>query len=340
MIIPRITVLMAVHDGERFLPQTLASISAQTLTDYEFVIVDDCSRDASPAILSAAASSDDRIRIHTNAANMGLTRSLNRGLEAAQGRYITRIDADDVAHPERLAMQAEFLDSHPDHVLVGSNEIVIDATGRTVRHGRGELDAAAFRYLSAYSPPIVHSSACFRRATLLAKNLVYDETKHTAQDFDFWLKLQQHGYGHRLPQRLVSVRQHGASISATRCREQSETAVDISGRALIDRCGKISPERLRALAAFVTAGEVPHKGLSDVVATAFAVERAFLEQMEAGRETRRAVRRLTVNTLMKGVWRAFGNDSPTWLRSQLHLLRQRPITTATELCAIAARRLS
>ena len=115
---PRVTVLMAVYNGERFLAEAVASILDQTFRDFEFLIVNDGSTDRSREIILSFG--DPRIRLVDNPENIGLTRSLNRGLELAKGGLIARQDADDISLPERLEREIGFLDGNPKAAIVGS----------------------------------------------------------------------------------------------------------------------------------------------------------------------------------------------------------------------------
>src|SRR5262245_14732681 len=110
---PRISVVMSVYDGARFVDEAVASIRSQTYSNFEFIIVDDGSRDATPEILSKHADEDSRVRV-VSQQNRGLIESLHRCFGEATGEFIARMDADDVAKPERLEKQIQYLDSNPD----------------------------------------------------------------------------------------------------------------------------------------------------------------------------------------------------------------------------------
>src|SRR5262245_60671731 len=103
---------MAVHNGEKYLRQAINSMLGQTFTDFEFIIVNDCSTDNTAQVINSYH--DPRIRIITNEQNLGLTRSLNLALDAASGEYIARLDCDDVSLPERLERQVAYMDKHPE----------------------------------------------------------------------------------------------------------------------------------------------------------------------------------------------------------------------------------
>src|SRR5690606_37374672 len=127
---PRVTVLLAVHNGERYIQEAIDSILAQTFGDFELLIVNDGSTDATRDLVLSY--SDDRIRLVDNDHNIGLPKSLNRGLRLAKGRYIARLDADDISEPDRLAAQVSFLQANPDVAMVGSWYRKIDGEGNTL----------------------------------------------------------------------------------------------------------------------------------------------------------------------------------------------------------------
>src|SRR5258705_775698 len=113
---PQVSVLLPVWNGERHLAAAIESVLGQSFTDFELLIVDDGSTDGSAALIRRYG--DERIRLFENEKNLGVTRSLNLGLAQARGRYVARMDADDLSAPERLARQVAFLDSHPEVALV------------------------------------------------------------------------------------------------------------------------------------------------------------------------------------------------------------------------------
>src|SRR5262245_35822647 len=123
----KLSVLMSVLNGEAYLRLAVDSILAQTFQDFEFIIVDNASSDSTTSILDSYR--DDRIVRLRNDTVLSLTQSLNRGLRSARGAYVARMDADDIASPVRLARQVDFLDEHPDVVLVASHVRLIDRNG-------------------------------------------------------------------------------------------------------------------------------------------------------------------------------------------------------------------
>jgi glycosyltransferase involved in cell wall biosynthesis len=213
---------MAVHNGADYVGDAVASVLAQTFRDFEFLIVDDGSTDRSASII--ASFGDERVRLVTNAENLGLTRSLNRGLELARGELIARQDADDRSHPVRLARQVEFMDAQPDVVVVGSQARFINASG-AVMSGPGwhKLHSAlGVRWQVMFDSPFVHTAVMFRRSIVWTQHGGYDASFRTSQDYELWSRLARQYSLCNLPETLVDLRLHDRSISSTRTRDNVE----------------------------------------------------------------------------------------------------------------------
>ena len=211
------TVLTSVHNDLRYLPQAVDSILRQSFEDFEFLILDDASTDGARDYL--AALTDPRVRLVRNECNLGLTRSLNRGLDLARGTYIARMDADDVAMPERLARQVQFLEAHPDVGIVGSSRVLIDEAGETIAHAPAAETDARIRWKCLLGNPFAHPAVMIRRDVLERHALRYDERYRTAQDYELWTRLLAVTKGHNLREPLIQYRLR-AGISRTSRPEQ------------------------------------------------------------------------------------------------------------------------
>jgi hypothetical protein len=212
-----VTVLMSVHDDLRYLPQAVDSILRQSFEDFEFLILDDGSADGSGDYLNALT--DPRVRLVRNETNLGLTCSLNRGLDVACGRYIARMDADDVAMPQRLARQVEFLEAHAEVGVVGSSRVLIDEAGDVVAEAPAAETDLRIRWKCLLGNPFAHPAVMIRRDVLERHALRYDETYRTAQDYELWTRLLAVAKGHNLPEPLIGYRLR-AGISRTSKPEQ------------------------------------------------------------------------------------------------------------------------
>jgi hypothetical protein len=222
---PRVSVLMSVHNGARYLRDAVDSLLAQTFTSFELLVVDDASSDDTAAIL--ASYSDRRLRVITNESNIGLTKSLNKALRESRGELIARQDGDDRSRPERLRKQVEFLDRHREVVLIGTGARTIDPSGALVRarmHHRAQTPLGV-RWQLLFGNPFTHSSVMFRRAVVLDQLGGYDETYYYNQDFELWSRVIAGHDACNLAEELVDYRMHSESIAGRREAEVIESRI-------------------------------------------------------------------------------------------------------------------
>ena len=204
---PALTVLMPVHNGERYLRDAVASILGQTFRDFEFVIVDDGSTDGTAAIL--ASFDDPRIRVIASPSCEGIARALNRGLAASSAPLVARQDADDLSHPRRLELQLAFLRDHPHVVLLGTQVRLIGH--RTALGWWRARTHDGIRFQSMFDNPFIHGSVVFRRDAAGA----YDASLASAEDYDLWSRIAAAHRVANLPQKLVHYRIHPGSTATT-----------------------------------------------------------------------------------------------------------------------------
>jgi glycosyltransferase involved in cell wall biosynthesis len=207
---PKVSILMPVYNGEKFLPEAIESMLGQTFTDFEFMIIDDGSTDNSVAIIQSYQ--ENRIRLLRNECNLGITESLNKGLAAAQGELICRMDADDVSLPERLETQVKFLDEHPDVAMVGTWVILIDSNGKEIEREHYPVTSEQiFRKIFIHNP-FAHSTVLIRRSAINEVG-VYDPQFLHNEDYDLWLRVSAKFKGANIPQQLVRRRIHEKNIT-------------------------------------------------------------------------------------------------------------------------------
>lgn len=221
---PRISVLLAVHNGAAFLRPAMQSVLDQTLGDFELVVVDDGSTDDSVRIVESFG--DPRIRLHVSNRNLGHTTALNVGLRLCRGDYVFRMDADDVCRPDRFALQAAALDADPALGIVGSAVRIVDAHGRLIDWSPQPCDDASIRFVSLTKNPFHHPTVAIRRALLVAHALEFDERYQANQDFELWTRILPLARAANLPAFLLDYRVHGTNISVVRQAEQQRTSVD------------------------------------------------------------------------------------------------------------------
>lgn len=199
---PLISVVMPVYNALPFLDDSISSILGQTLRDFEFVILDDASSDNSSERLREWAARDPRIQIHESKIRLGLSASSNAVVAKARAAIVARMDADDVAHPDRLRRQFEIIKNSPDVAVVGTLCNGIDASGREVR----PRDRWRLVRRSSYIP-FPHGSVMFRRE-VFDKVGGYEETVTAGEDQDLFARIAAHGRIVTLPDVLYSYRYH------------------------------------------------------------------------------------------------------------------------------------
>ena len=223
---PKVSIIMSVYNGLLYLEESIESILNQSFTDFEFIIIDDCSTDNSWDILNKYAKKDTRIKLHKNEVNIGLTKSLNKGLRLAKGEYIARQDADDISLPTRFEKQVSFLQEHSEIILLSCDIEFINAEGLIIdkcqRHCKPDLIAW---YLLFYNRLGGHSQVMFRRLPVL--NIGgYCETYRYSQDYELWCRLIKIGEIAILPEVLLQQRFHNQKISVLKSAEQENFVLE------------------------------------------------------------------------------------------------------------------
>jgi glycosyltransferase involved in cell wall biosynthesis len=187
---PKITVVMAVYNEDEYLSTAINSILKQTFEDFEFLIIDDGSTDKTPEIIEHYAEQDNRIRYLANQANKGLPASLNKGIEHASGKYIARMDADDISLPRRFEKQIEYLDSNPSVHVVGSYASLIGKNGECLGKKTFPQGGRNPEGLKREGPRVPHPSVMMRRSSLQYVS-GYREPFRYAQDLDLWIRMSR-----------------------------------------------------------------------------------------------------------------------------------------------------
>ena len=268
---PLVSMLLAVHDGARFLRLALESALRQTLMDLELIVVDDGSMDATPEILDSIT--DPRLVRVRNDEREGLAVSLNRGLDAASGRYVARLDADDVALPQRLERQVARLRHDPSPAILGSAVLELRDDGSP-----GDLHVmpsgpTSVRWAALFSSPFFHPTVVVERDVLEREGLRYDPEFLESEDYDLWTRLLRVGGGDNLPEPLLLYRVHEGQASTSRRGLQREFQGRVALREISAVAPSLSAEQVE-LAWRIGAGE-------EVGADRDAAVAAFLELVDA-----------------------------------------------------------
>lgn len=212
---PLVSVLFPIYNAEKYLASAIESILKQTYANFELILLDDGSTDQSFAIASRFAEQDGRIQLHHHA-NMGLCRTLQKGVNLAQGKYIARMDADDIAHPERFKRQVSYLEQHSNCVVLGTAITVIDPENDKIdQPGISQAhETILAELLSWKGARLCHPTVMMRTGSVRAVG-GYTQEYHY-EDIDLFLKLARCGTLANLPDRLLNYRWHLSSITHTR----------------------------------------------------------------------------------------------------------------------------
>ena len=211
----KITVLMPVYNGEKYLQESIDSILNQSYSAFEFLIIDDGSNDNTVGIIEEYQ--DERICLVQNEHNLGIAATLNKGITMSRCEYIARMDSDDVAHVNRLSEQLRFMDDNPDVAVCGSLMDSVDNPQIIYDFPCGEI--VDFHLL--YGPPVAHPSAMIRKSVLVQNGFFYDETIKYAQDYDLWSRVSKAARITNIPQVLMSYRTHSGQVSQCNIEEQN-----------------------------------------------------------------------------------------------------------------------
>jgi Glycosyl transferase family 2 len=276
---PLISVLMPVRDGERFLGAALDSLRSQTLGDFEAIVVDDGSLDGTPSLLTAAAAREPRLRIERQD-QAGIAVALNRALALATGRFAARLDADDIAMPDRFARQAAYLEAHPRVAVLGTGYAEIDADGRVLRRVVMPADPGEIRRILPRTNCLAHPSVMMRREALLAAG-GYRPALAGAEDYDLWLRLLGDWDLANLPEALIGYRRHAAAGSLQSVRQHA--FAELAARAAFERRAAGLPELLDA------SRPIDRDALLRIGLPAAAIDRHLVKRlMVAARAARRS----------------------------------------------------
>ncbi len=225
---PLLSVLMPVYNGEKFLKRAVESVLSQTFKPFEFVIVNDGSTDASGRILRAYARKDKKIHLIQNPENLGLVKTLNKGLNTAKAWWIARFDCDDYCYPQRLEKQFSYMREHPDCVITGTQANWVNDKGDIIWKSQCPVENRDIRKaFFCFTTAIQHTTAMYVKI----KGLEYRESTYPAEDYDYFLRLLEHGKAHVLPEYLVDYYLNSGGITTTNKMRQVRAIIE--GRKLL-----------------------------------------------------------------------------------------------------------
>lgn len=225
----KISVIMSVYNGEEYLSEAIDSVLAQSFSDFELIIINDCSTDSTGEILARYASSDARVKVHTNEVNLRLPSSLNKAISLSEGKYIARMDADDICLPHRLEKQYAFMESNPD-VALSSCRFMTLKNGVISSGGcGGKTDHESIKALLLVANPILHPGIIAKADVI--RELGYDKSFTCTEDMELWSRFVMENHKVEiLSEYLMIYRLHDKQITEITREKQRGEVVAIQKR--------------------------------------------------------------------------------------------------------------
>lgn len=227
---PKVSLVMKVYNGEKYLAEAIDSILNQTFEDFELLIIDDGSTDSSAQIVRSYT--DDRIRFLQNEENLGLCRTQNKVIAEARGEYIAVMDCDDISYPQRFEKQVHYLEEHPEVMMCGSyRNNIIDGHETAFQQIREYTNESLQFSLYFGNLFFTHSSIMFRAVQYREAGLSYGQAA-IAEDYGIIIEMAKRYPVMLLPERLIAYRIYHTSTSKVRAQELADAATDLKCRHL------------------------------------------------------------------------------------------------------------
>lgn len=243
-----ISILLPVYNAGSFLNDTLMSLIQQNFDDFEIICIDDCSTDNSYEILEKFKKNyPDKVVLLKNEKNLGIVGTLNKGFEKARGKYIARMDADDISHPQRLKKQFSYMEKHPEIGICGCQVYKFGATNRKVYLPRSSEDVKATLLFNCC---LIHPSVVMRTEVIKKNNIRYSTDFEYAEDFEFWTRAMEFCEIANLKERLLKYRVHSKSISSSRFSRQKELEKNIIKKQMKKYFSQLSNEETDLISGF------------------------------------------------------------------------------------------
>ena len=302
---PKVSVVMAVHNGERFLRATVDSVLAQTFRDFEFVIVNDGSTDGTQAILEKYSREDSRIRVHCQENQCpGQAQPDNVGVSMSRGQYVARTDADDTSAPTRLARQVAFLDANPAVGCVGGFSRWQDPNGSLILNWTAPESHHQLKWQLCFGNVFAHSSVIFRREVFLDVG-GYNEDCFYCEDYDLWCRLSRSTRLACLPEELVTLTRHDTSVTARYRQVQRQCHHAAACEHILALCGASPSADVDSI--LQGSEEGPLHARREAAGIIRALYRSFGRTERLGSDDRRAIRRDAARRL----WRLSSPPAPS-----------------------------
>lgn len=217
---PEISVILPVYNSAEYLPAAIESVLNQDFGDFEFIIINDGSTDKSEEIIHSFK--DKRIICLKNEKNIGLIKTLNRGIDAARGKYIARMDADDACLPDRFSNQYRYMEAHPETGVLGTAYFLWNNS--TLKRTHVFTNNSELRTLLMFNSCFCHPSVMIRKSCLINADSSYNENELHVEDYGLWMRLSSHTQLANLDVPLLQYRHHAGQVSLVKNEEQKKNA--------------------------------------------------------------------------------------------------------------------
>jgi hypothetical protein len=232
---------MPVHNGERFIEEAVASILQQQYQNFELLIIDDGSNDQTHSLATRLSRHDKRVHVLWQEKS-GIVAALNHGISRATGKYLARMDADDIAHPMRLSKQVEKMETEPQLVACGTDFIKFGDSTQYVPTPRTDDDCKSLLMIESC---FAHPTVMMRTQIIKQHGLEYKADAEYVEDYRLWVDLAPYGAFANIPLPLLQYRIHGGQVSTGRIERQRDAHVRIASERLQRHGCAVQTEKLR-----------------------------------------------------------------------------------------------
>lgn len=226
----KISIVMPVYNGEKYIKESIDSILGQTLKDFEFIIINDCSTDKTEEIINNY--NDKRILLVNNESNLGIANTLNKGINIAKGKYIARMDADDICNFDRLEKQYKFMENNIDIGMCGSHVEVFDE--KSSRIHKCPIEHDEIHVLQMFNSPFAHPSVMIRRDVIEKNRLKYNSYYEGMEDYELWINMSKFTKFANINEPLLRYRQHQKQVTKKISEEQMKKSKMIRKKILME----------------------------------------------------------------------------------------------------------
>ncbi len=274
---PLVSIITTVWNCRRFVAEAIQSILLQDYPNFEYIVVDDGSDDGTIEEIRKFEG-DSRLRTLYLGENLGRIVSLNKALDMAQGKYAAIHDADDVSLPHRIFKQVEFLEEHPDHVIVASNTVEIDESGEVLAYPEKPVSDKDLQFMIMLKCTVTNPSILFRMSAVKEHSIRYERRYNHAEDFAFISELSRHGKVHNLEEVLLKYRRHDLNNSKVNAKVMEESSIEIARRNLAWLGIEIENEQVKRIRNLISSKGADSKHLAEDVVAILNIVRRYVSR--------------------------------------------------------------